>query len=77
MRQARSSAPVSRDQVTARMTTVAVIPRPRPCATDLIAQSEASSEIRFVDPRQGPFVCAVDSMRVFDTGLFRHYGEAA
>ena len=35
-RQARSSAPVSRDRVTARMTTVAVIPRPRPCATDLI-----------------------------------------
>jgi hypothetical protein len=41
------------------------------------SHSEACSEIRFVGPRDGPFVCAVDSMRVFDTDLFRQYGQAA
>src|SRR5262249_27434540 len=30
--------------------------------------------LRFVGPRDSPFVCAVDSMRVFDTDLFRQYG---
>jgi hypothetical protein len=36
-----------------------------------IGSESGSSEILFVRPWDGPFVCAIDSMLVFDTDLFQ------